>query len=317
MKNGLVKDVSNESFTKNLDQKNKDTFTVDGKLYGMSINSWIYSYAYNKDLLAKVGYKTIPDTWDEFITMLKKLKAAGVKTPYLEEKGNLDTPLQGWIGSDNEKKGGPTLDAQIASGKTTFAKGYAKYFNAWDELIKQGLLTPDVAGLNGDQVKSEFIAGRTAIMPTGPWDVANFKKAGMNFAYGRIPVLEKGNTPYCSGAADAAWSINSKTTGKKLENAEKFLSYIDSKAGLDEYFKTIGNIPTVKGYTAKIDPALKVPYDLYLKTGNYYVQTLDWPETGRTALLAEQYSQLQQVAQGSITPDQAAANLDVKLKTLA
>ena len=43
---------------------------------------------------------------------------------------------------------------------------YGKYYGEWDKLIKQNLMSSDVSGLSGDQVKSEFTAGRLAVYPS-------------------------------------------------------------------------------------------------------------------------------------------------------
>ena len=45
-----------------------------------------------------IGYDSIPATWDEFLTMCGKLKAAGI-TPYLEPKDGLGNAVEGWIGA--------------------------------------------------------------------------------------------------------------------------------------------------------------------------------------------------------------------------
>ena len=69
-------------------------------------------------------------------------------------------------------------------------------------------------------------------------------------------------------------------------------------------------------YNATVDDHFKDAYDLYIKTGNVYLNSAHWSK-GTTALRAETFTQLQQVALGSISPTQAAENLDSKLKTLS
>ena len=76
-------DLTNEPAVKNLSEANKEYLTKDGKTYGISVSSWESGIVYNKDLLAKVGADSIPENWDDFLALLKKLKDAGI-TPYLE-----------------------------------------------------------------------------------------------------------------------------------------------------------------------------------------------------------------------------------------
>ncbi|NMM98494.1 ABC transporter substrate-binding protein [Bifidobacterium olomucense] len=316
VKNGVAKDLTNESFMERIGDTNKAQASVDGKVYAMSITAWTNAYAYNKDLLAKAGYDSIPETWDEFIDMLKALKDAGVEKPYLEPKAGLGALVEGWIGYDSSKQS-KSIDQQIGDGSSTFAKSYTKYYKEWAKLFDAGVMGSEVTGLADDQVRSEFAAGRLAVMPSGYWDVNTFKDAGINFAFGRMPMLHKGDTPYAPGAADSGYAINAKIDGAKLKAAESFLDFLSSEEGLKLIQDNMGLIPSTKNYTPDIDETFKEPYDLYLKTGNVYLNTLGWPASGRSALRAETFAQLQQVALGSITPAQATANLDTKLKTLS
>lgn len=316
VKNGVAKDLTDESFMDRIGDTNKAQATIDGKVYAMSVTAWTNAYAYNKDLLAKAGYDSIPETWDEFIDMLKALKNAGVDKPYLEPKAGLGALVEGWIGYDSSKQS-KSIDQQIGDGDSTFAKSYTNYYKEWAKLLDAGVMGSEVTGLADDQVRSEFAAGRLAVMPSGYWDVNTFKDAGINFAFGRMPMLHKGDTPFAPGAADSGYAINAKISGKKLQNVEKFLDFLSSKEGLKLIQDNIGLIPATKNYTPEIDKTFTEPYDLYLKTGNIYLNTLGWPTSGRSALRAETFAQLQQVALGSITPAQATANLDAKLKTLS
>ena len=85
--NGYVMDMTGKSYTEKLSQANKDFVSRDGKLYGQSISSWAAGIAYNKELLKQVGYDVVPSTWDEFLTLCKKLKDAGI-SPYIEAIGD-------------------------------------------------------------------------------------------------------------------------------------------------------------------------------------------------------------------------------------
>ena len=318
VKANAVKDLTNESFMSRIGDTNKKESTVDGKVYSMSVTSWTNAFAYNLDLLKKAGYTkdTIPTDWDGFKTMLKKLKAAGVKEPYLEPKGGLGAPVEAWIGYDSSKSK-TSIDQQITDKKTTFAKTYGKkYYAKWDELVKEGLLPKTVTGLGDDQVRSEFSSGRLAVMNSGYWDVNTFNQAKLNYTFGPIPMLKKGQTQYAPGSADSGYAISSKISGAKLKAAEKFLDYISSPAGLKAEQDGLGLIPSTKNYTAKLDEHFATPYKLYLKTGHVYLNSLGWPTNGRSALRAETYSQLAEVVLGQETPLQAAQNLDTKMDTL-
>ena len=187
VKGNYAKDLSNESFMDKIGDAAKKAYSVYGKVYAMGVSTWTNAWVYNKDLLKKVGYDSIPATWDEFLTMCGKLKAAGI-TPYLEPKDGLGNAVEGWIGAESAKQG-EALDAKIDAGKDTFKNVYGKYYGEWDKLIKQNLMSSDVSGLSGDQVKSEFTAGRLAVYPSGSWDIDSFNETGLNYGFGQIPML--------------------------------------------------------------------------------------------------------------------------------
>ncbi len=94
------------------------------------------------------------------------------------------------IGAESAKQG-EALDAKIDAGKDTFKNVYGKYYGEWDKLIKQNLMSSDVSGLSGDQVKSEFTAGRLAVYPSGSWDIDSFNETGLNYGFGQIPTRRR------------------------------------------------------------------------------------------------------------------------------
>ena len=57
----------------------KRTLGVDGKVYGLSMDSWASFMFYNKDLFAQAGITETPKTWDELAEDMAKLKDLGVE----------------------------------------------------------------------------------------------------------------------------------------------------------------------------------------------------------------------------------------------
>lgn len=177
--NGYAKDLTDESFMKNISQANKDFVGRDGKTYGMSITSWASGIAYNKDLLKQVGYDEPPANWDDFLKLCKKLKNAGIE-PFLEP--NADEPsrfIDAFQGSILEKKGvdPTTLSTQDnQTPGTDELEAVKEYIRLYDE----GGVTRDTVGISGDDMKTQFTNGQVAMIVDGAWDFATFEQAGMN-----------------------------------------------------------------------------------------------------------------------------------------
>lgn len=272
--NGYAKDLTDESFMKNISQANKDFVGRDGKTYGMSITSWVSGIAYNKDLLKQVGYDEPPANWDDFLKLCKKLKNAGIE-PFLE----------------------PNADELEA---------VKEYIRLYDE----GGVTRDTVGISGDDMKTQFTNGQVAMIVDGAWDFATFEQAGMNWDFAPMPKLGDDYTQYAQGSASPAWAIYAKLEGDKLKAAEKFLTFLSSKWALQKH-NDAGDAVTVDGFDATVMTQYQKVYDQDIKTGKYYLHTNFYSKPD--ILKSELKAQNQQLVQGQITPDQYAKNIDAKV----
>ena len=305
----LAKDLSKESFMPNLAQAAKDTYTKDGAVYGVATSSWGGGILYNKDLLAKVGFSQPPQTWDEFLALCKKLKDAGI-TPFLEAVDGIPVTVAALVGLQNKQLGG-TMDAQIWAGKQSFASTWTQPLTIWDQLFGQGIETRSAAGLTGDQVSQEFEKGTVAMTSTGSWALGGIKTAAPKLNIGFMAVPGQAGT-YWAGAVSPGYAINAKT--KHQAAAEKFVTFLQSRTAVEMYQKNTGSITTTVDYTPALDPALSDMVTA-VRAGNFYLPQTSWVNNS-DALNTETVALLQQLAQGKTSPQQAAAGLDAKLKSL-
>lgn len=309
MNGGFAKDLSGEPWISNIADAAKATYTKDGKVYGAATSSWGGGILYNKDLLAKVGFTNPPQSWDDFLALCKKLKDAGI-TPFYEPADTIPVSLAALVGLQNQASGG-TMDADIWSGKTSFAKTWTGPLEDWSKLFSQGLVSPSVAGLTGDQITSEFQRGSVAMISTGSWALGSIKKAAPNMNLAFMPVPGDSGT-YWAGAVSPGYAINAKTEHPKA--AEKLVEFLQSKTGVELYQKQNAAITTTKDFTPQLDPALS-PMIPAVRDGKFYLPQVTWP-TNSAALNSETVSLLQQLIQGQSAPEQVASGLDAKLASL-
>src|SRR5262249_21669421 len=85
---GLLKDITPDLTANNSawlnsfsSQAAMDLYKFDGKNYGVAYDWGAVGMWYNKDLFAKAGITDTPKTWDDLISVVKKLQAAGI-TPF-------------------------------------------------------------------------------------------------------------------------------------------------------------------------------------------------------------------------------------------
>ena len=308
--NGYAKDLTDEPFMKDISQANKDFVARDGKVYGMSLSSWASGIAYNKDLLKQVGADEVPDTWDEFLDLCKKLKNKGI-TPYLETIADglsrIPDSFQGAIFA----KDGADLTSLATQSKQTPGANEKDAVKEWMKLYNQGLVTRDTVGISCDDMKTQFVNGQVAMICTGPWDFGTFQEAsGLNWGYDLMPALDADHEQYAQGSPSPALTIYSKLKGDKLKAAEKFLEFIHSDWALQKQSEG-GDAITVEGFDSKVVEQYEDVYEKNVKTGKYFLMTNFYksPDVLSSAVQAE----TQQLVQGSITPDQWAKNIDGKM----
>jgi multiple sugar transport system substrate-binding protein len=305
---GLAKDLTDEPFVKTLPDSSKELYTRDGKLYGMSPTVWIGGIVYNKDLLKKAGYDTVPDTLDEFIELGKKLQSQNVE-PYMEDMSVVSGSFQPMLGGYYAKQGVKT-DSWPEMDGSTFADTWTPVLKQWMKLIDSGTLPKEAVGVNADQIKQNFMTGQLAMFRSGPWDFNDLDSSGVDYGVAAFPAVD-GGEPYVGGGPDSPFAISSKADGAKLKAAEKFVSFMNSTEGLKLEEEHINQISVSTEYEAKVPDQLKDLYDQYIKGGKYY--WIGWPKNG-TTMGQEMASQFQLLVQGQATPEQVAKHLDEKWK---
>lgn len=305
----LVQDLTGKPFMSDLNEFNVATYSADGKAYGMSISSWGAGILVNTDVLDAAGATTFPTTWDDFLVLCKTLADAGT-TPYLESVQGMSTTLSAFLGAQSAAGGG-TMDEDIFDGTSTFADTWTEPLTQWSRLWSEKLVTPDVVGLTGDQVRDEFANGRVAMISAGPWDISPLREAApdLKITMELVPALT-GGTPFLAGAASPGWTINAKA--KNAAAAEKFLTFLSSAEAVKTINVNTSAITTTSGYEPVVDPALEVVAE-EVRNGNIYLPQIAWSRH-EDVLNEAAVAQLQLLVQGSTTPEQVAAELD---KTLA
>ena len=161
--------------------------TKDGKMF--TSPSTVESYVglfYNKELFTKAGIATFPKTWDEFWAACEKLKAAKI-TPI-----SLHTTETGWcpmlLGTSNMASSEEGMAFMEQQYPTNFD---APVFKDTMNIIKKAFTfsTPDAVGGNYALAANNFCAGKTAMIPNGPWMIPSlsdtqFSPAGFDAKVG-------------------------------------------------------------------------------------------------------------------------------------
>ena len=167
-----------------------DEMTYDGKLYGLPTMVDTRVLFCNIDLLEEVGidYAQITD-WD-------KLKEAAVAATKRDENGAL--VQSGYVMNDLGlfsaylwQAGGEIINDETDPATCAFnSEAGLKVLNFWDEMLNECKVYE--VGFNEAYNNQAFIAGKAAMMVSGPWDLNAVKEAGINLGIVPCPAGDGG-----------------------------------------------------------------------------------------------------------------------------
>ena len=217
--------------------------TYNGKLYGYPVGIETYALFYNKDV-----FSTPPKTWEEIETFAKtwtnksKNKYAIAWEPanayfdYIFMSG-FGAPLFGPEGNDRNQHNINSAGAVAG----------LKYF----QKLRKSILDVPSADVSGDFCNSSFIDGNIPLLITGPWKIADFSKAGVNFGIAEIPVFPGQKNPPASFSGIRVAFVSAYSDHPA--QAAAFAEFICSKEILEKRYELTKQIPPRKDISIK-DP---------------------------------------------------------------
>jgi raffinose/stachyose/melibiose transport system substrate-binding protein len=306
----ITKDVKGSSWYASMAPGVWETYTTDGKINAVPNDAGGITFWYNKDLLAKVGYKAFPTDWDDLVTLVKKLKAAGI-TP-IALGGNDKWPSMHMWSYIALRLGGASLFADTISGKN--AKGFndATWVKAGTMLKQLADLKPfqdgflgatygDEAALVGNGVAAMELMGQWA--PNVERDNSTSKKGiGDALAAAPFPSIKGGKgkvTEVIGGGGGYALGKNAN------DAAVDFVKFLTNVENMITVAKTAGTLVTTKGAEVGItDPNAKMVKALVDKCTFFqlYLDQAFPPAVGGAVNDA-----VQTILAGTATPAQACA----------
>jgi raffinose/stachyose/melibiose transport system substrate-binding protein len=260
----ITKDVKGTAWGNSMAPGVWEVYSYKGKVYGAPFDMGAITFWYNKDLLAKVGYKTFPTDWDEFTVMIKKLRDAGI-TPIALAAGDKWPAMHFWSYLAL-RLGGGQLFQDTFTGKNT--KGFED-----PSFVKAGQMFVDLVSIKAFQDgflgarQSDGAAlvanGQAAMELMGQW-APNVQKDSATDKVGLGDRLGCAPFPAIKGGkgkvTDVIGGGNGMAIGKNApKEAVDFLKFLTNKENNAKYSEIAGIIPTVKGADYGIkDPNAKL-----------------------------------------------------------
>lgn len=260
---------------------------VDGKTWGLPLNSNNLALYYNKDVFEAAGAE-VPTTWDDLRSTALELSTAdntgiamsGVKN----EQGTFQfLPFLWQTGGD--------LDTFATDGAT--ALQYLK------DLVDDGSMSSSVANYSQEDARIQFVNGKSAMMINGPWELQNLKDAGINYGVAPLPA-----------GVEAATGLGGENVvtfaeGAQPEAAVTFLEFLAGSEGAKVYCDESGQLSArvdLEGQLAlSEDPDMQV-FEAQLDVAHARAYGAKYNEISAAVQEA-----LQKVLTGAASPEDAAA----------
>ncbi|KUO51623.1 MAG: hypothetical protein APF76_13335 [Desulfitibacter sp. BRH_c19] len=227
----------------------------DGKLNSAPYMYVSYGFIYNKGIFDEHNLSE-PETWDEFFTVLDKLKAEGVTPLALGTK-------DGWV--MDEVIANPNyvnfLDGEnwrnaILKGEKKFTDsdfvGYLESLDRWKDYMPNAYQA--IGYVESQQL---FLSEQAAIYPAGSWEIGYFQDQNPDMEFGVFmsPTVNKGDKQWLAFNGGAGVGIN-----KNSEHVEEALIYanwlLSEKAQILTGNLMAGLYPTVNVPLDKIEDEL-------------------------------------------------------------
>lgn len=228
----LPNDVYADQVTKDFLPAAVTGVSFDGQIFGYPRAIETYALFYNKDLV-----KTPPATYDELVATAKSLTDVKKKKfGFMWDVSNFYFTysfISGMGGYVFGQNGTDPADIGLNSDGAVQALDFIKSF-------KKDLLPLNTADITGDIKTSLFNEGKLAMNIDGPWAVAGFRDAKVNFGVAPLPTLPNGNHP-ASFSGIRALYVNAYT--KYPDAAKLYAEFATNKDNLILFFKNTGQLP--------------------------------------------------------------------------
>jgi multiple sugar transport system substrate-binding protein len=223
--------------------------TYAGKVYGLAPTANTLGLFYNKKLLADAGLKP-PTTWAELKTTAKALTKGSQYGVAFSAIATYEGAWQFlpfmWT------NGGDETNLDSSQNKEAL--------QLWKDLVDSGAASKGVINWSQGDVKDQFMAGKTAMMINGPWQIPALD-ADKSLEWGsvQVPINKPGQTPVAPLGGEV-WTVPQTGNKDKQAKASEFISCFtkdSTQLTLSEARYTVPTKPALAGEFVKKMPTMK------------------------------------------------------------
>ncbi|MFD0714849.1 ABC transporter substrate-binding protein [Paenibacillus sp. GCM10027626] len=246
---GFISDLSGYESSKNYSDSIRSATSIDGKQALFTLGVGVLGVAYNKDMMADIGYADGVKTWDELIDAGKKLKAKGKDLLVYAGKGEtmMGNVLHWTFGSYAVKD--PAFKEAYLANKVDWSKPEYRAvlleglnrFKELNEFVRVGSFTNEFT-----IAQQAFAEGDSAMLLSGTWEGGMLRKLNpnLNLGFMNMPYVAEDQNAYIFVPEDGI-AVNAKS--KHPEEAKTFLNWLFSKETYAKILKAKGSFSAMPG----------------------------------------------------------------------
>ena len=169
--------------------------TYDGHHYAVPLTMNTVVLFANMNLLAKAGWNKVPETYEELTACCDALLKKGI-TPF-GCAGKEIWCITEYLEPIIENTIGYEAMSEIFSGKASWNNpGIADAVDTLQNMISKGYFDPNGTALSNDEVKQNFISGKTAFYQNGSWNCGEINDKVANAQVALFPVINTEKASY-------------------------------------------------------------------------------------------------------------------------
>jgi len=210
--------------------------TYSGTMYGYPVSAETYALFYNKALIKE---NEVPKTWDNVAAFSRKFNAANKgKYGFIMDVGNAYYTIVFTTKAGNRLFGPSGTDTTSTNINSSASIQGMKFFQS----LRSALDVP-AADLTTSVADAAFAGGKAAMHITGPWNIKNFKDAGLDFGVAPLPALPGEKNPSASFSGTRAMFVSAYSNNP--EQAADFAAFLMTPEMQQLRFKITGAMPAI------------------------------------------------------------------------
>ena len=200
----------------------------------------------------------VPKTWDEFIAVLDKIKAAG-EQPLLMTYKDAWTSLCPWNSIAPDLQPDNFTDDRKA-GKTTFAKTHEEIAEKYLTLLDYA--QDDFMGLTYDDGNKKFANGEAVMIINGNWAINQYKNSNpdVNVNMFALPASDDESKNYVTSGVDVLLGVCEGSENEEM--AKEFVSFMMEPENAQTYIDDQFAFSAIKGVEQNNETVAGVKEDI-------------------------------------------------------